>query len=146
MKTRIIKILFISLLFSAKIAPAAEMEERQNTPLINAIQQNKSLKDIKSLVESKANVNAKTGSGNITPLMYASACKRLDVVNFLLEEDANVNDTTNCGHTAWCVAKNIANPEIMAVLEKNGAKNPHHFFFFKPAFLLLIPVLFSFSE
>jgi len=107
MKSRIIKILFISLLFSTKISPAAEMKKLvEDIPLIRAIKQNASLEYIKSLAKGKANVNEKDEAQcNATPLMYASEYERPDVVDFLLKQNANVDDVTDCGHTVFCFAR-----------------------------------------
>ncbi len=120
MKTRIIKILFILLLFSAKIFLAAEMEEEQDPPLMDAIGTNKSFEKIKSLVEKNANVDECKANG-FSALMLATGKDRRDVVEFLVDHKANVNKTNNCGHSALC----LANLEIQAVLEKNGAEDPH---------------------
>ncbi len=51
MKSRITKLLFISLFFSAKMSPAAEMKEEENLPIGTAICENKTLEEIRSLVK-----------------------------------------------------------------------------------------------
>ena len=117
MKTRITIILFISLLFSAKISPAAEMED---SPLIRAIKSNESTEHIQSLIKEKANVNEKCPHGN-TILMLVSQAGRADLVQLLIDENADVNEGPgNC--SALCVAEQ--NSEVQKILLNNGAQ-PH---------------------
>ena len=116
MKTRITKILFISLLFSAKIFSAAAIEEER--PLTDAIRDNKSLEEIGSLVENNASVDEKSRNGH-SALMIAAVENKLDVLRFLLEKGARVNEKTSDGHSALCFARN---GEVKAVLRENGAE------------------------
>ena len=97
MKTRIIKILFISLLFSAKIFPAAEIEEEQDLQLTNAILAGESLEKIRRLVEENANVN-ETSERDNPALLIATSMHRKDIVKFLLEKNASVNQSNPKGH------------------------------------------------
>lgn len=122
MKTRIIKILFISLLFSTKIFLAAEMEEAQDPPLMDAIHAEESLKKIRSLIDNNGADVSGRDRHNQTPLMVAACNEQLDVVNYLLEQNANPHEETLDGCSVFCFA---ANPEIQAVLEKNGVEDPH---------------------
>ncbi len=115
------KVLFISLLFSAKIFLAAEMEVPQSLSIMAAIYENKTLEEIKSLVENKANVDEKREQDGYSALMYATQKDRLDLVKFLLENNAKVNATDQEGHSAFCFAKNS---EIEAALKESGAV-PH---------------------
>ena len=121
MKSRITKVLFISLLFSAKISPAAEMEEERDLPITAALYANKTLEKIRSLVEKNASVDEKNRHGD-SVLILATHENRVDVVRFLLENKANVNGKTRDGCSALCLAMNL---EVQAVLEKNGAENHH---------------------
>ncbi len=119
MKSRITKVLFISLLFSAKIFPAAEMDEAEYPPLIIAIFENKALEKIKLLVENNANVNEKCILCDISALIAATKKDRPDLVKFLLEKNANVNEKDSKDHSALCFAKNR---KIQEILEENGAE------------------------
>ncbi len=118
MKSRITKVLFISLLFSAKIFPATEMDEAEHPPLIVAIFENKTVEEIKSLVKNNASVSEKCIHG-FSALMAAAEDGRLDVVRFLLEKNVNVNEKTTDGYSALHFARN---QKIRAVLEENNAK------------------------
>ncbi len=120
MKSKVIKVLFLSLLFSAKIAPASEMEEVEATPLIKAILQNKPLEYIKSLVKNNADVNEKDKK-DYSALMYASKNKRIDIINFLLEENADANNISNDGHTVLC----FSDQEITKFIKKNSIEEVH---------------------
>ncbi len=78
MKSGITKMLFISLIFSAKISSAAEMKKAEEIPLITAICTKKTLEEIKFLIENDANVNEKSDQG-YSALTLASDMGRLDV-------------------------------------------------------------------
>ena len=121
MKIRIVTVLFIPLLFSAKISPAAAMEEAQDLPMLSAIHENKPLEHVKSLIENNADVNEKNKEG-YTALMLATEKNKLNIVSLLLEKNADVNERIPGGHSAWSLA---ANQEIRAVLEEHGAKDPN---------------------
>jgi len=110
----ITKMLFISLLFSAKIFLAAEMEEEMNLPVMAAIHENKSLAEIRSLIKSKASVHEKCEQG-FSALMLAAKNSRSKVVRLLLENDADANATNQNGHSALCFA---TDPEVQAALEE----------------------------
>ncbi len=115
------KVLFISLLFSAKIFLAAEMEV-PSLSIIPAICENKTLEEIKLLVESKANVDEEREQDGYSALMLATQKNRPDLVKFLLEQKAKVNATDQEGHSAFCFA---INSEIKAALKESGAVDLH---------------------
>jgi ankyrin repeat protein len=61
------------------------------------------------------NVNIK-GDNNVTPLILASQQGKLDVVEFLLDEGARVNDVMTDGKTALLMACKNGHTEIVKLL------------------------------
>ena len=66
------------------------------------------------------NVNVK-GNNNVTPLILASQQGKLDVVAFLLDKEARVNDIMTDGKTALLMACKNGHTEIVEILMKRGA-------------------------
>lgn len=93
------RVLITSLFFAIRIT-AAEMENPKNDPpLIQAIQQNTSLEHVQFLVEHKADVNER-GKNCWTALMWASYKNKLDVVRYLISENANATFVNYNGKSA----------------------------------------------
>ena len=70
--------------------------------------------------KSIRNVNIK-GKNNVTPLILASQQGNLDVVAFLLDKGARVNDVMTDGKTALLMACKNGHTEIVELLLKRGA-------------------------
>ena len=66
------------------------------------------------------NVNVK-GDNNVTPLILASQEGKLEVVNFLLDKGASVNDVMTDGKTALLMACKNGHTEIVKRLMEKGA-------------------------
>jgi ankyrin repeat protein len=66
------------------------------------------------------NVNIK-GNNNVTPLILASQQGKLDVVAFLLDRGARVNDVMTDGKTALLMACKNGHTEIVRILMAKGA-------------------------
>jgi ankyrin repeat protein len=66
------------------------------------------------------NVNVK-GKNNVTPLILASQQGKVDVVEFLLNRGASVNDVMTDGKTALIMACKNGHTEIVELLLKRGA-------------------------
>ena len=66
------------------------------------------------------NVNVK-GKNNVTPLILASQQGKLDVVAFLLDRGARVNDVMTDGKTALLMASKNGHTEIVKILMEKGA-------------------------
>lgn len=66
------------------------------------------------------NVNVK-GNNNVTPLILASQQGKLDVVAFLLDRGARVNDAMTDGKTALLMACKNGHIEVVKILMKRGA-------------------------
>ena len=66
------------------------------------------------------NVNVK-GNNNVTPLILASQQGKLDVVAFLLDRGARVNDVMTDGKTALLMACKNGHTEIVKRLMEKGA-------------------------
>jgi len=75
---------------------------------------------VKELLKAKANVNA----GNGFALLLASGNGHLDVVKELLNAKADVNKTPSKleGTTPWAMATGHGHPDVVATLERAGAK------------------------
>jgi len=70
--------------------------------------------------KSIPNVNVK-GNNNVTPLILASQQGKLDVVAYLLDRGARVNDVTTDGKTALLMACKNGHIEIVKILMEKGA-------------------------
>jgi ankyrin repeat protein len=70
--------------------------------------------------KSIPNVNVK-GGNNVTPLILASQQGKLDVVAFLLDRGARVNDVMTDGKTALLMASKNGHTEIVRILMAKGA-------------------------
>ena len=66
------------------------------------------------------NVNVK-GNNNVRPLILASQQGKLDVVEFLLDKGARVNDVMTNGKTALLMASKNGHTEIVRILMAKGA-------------------------
>ena len=70
--------------------------------------------------EGIPNVNVK-GNNDVTPLILASQQGKLDVVAFLLDRGARVNDVMTDGKTALLMACKNGHIEIVKILMTKGA-------------------------
>ena len=70
--------------------------------------------------KSIPNVNVK-GGNNVTSLILASQQGKLDVVAFLLDRGARVNDVMTDGKTALLMASKNGHTEIVRILMAKGA-------------------------
>jgi len=66
-------------------------------------------------------VNAKAPTGGYTPMMRAVRFRSPKTVEYLLSKGADVKVTTRRGESAMDWAKQVNNPQIIAMLEKAGA-------------------------
>lgn len=78
------------------------------------------LKAVKNAIEDNGDVNA-TNNVGFTPLILAAMLGYEDIVEFLIEKGANVNQA-NKGYTALMEAALYDNKDIAQILLKNGAK------------------------
>jgi len=68
----------------------------------NSEKRNKFVEFIQRIVEKGADVNEIDRQEDLSPLMYASSDGSLPIVEFLIENGANVNVTNKYGHDAVC--------------------------------------------
>ena len=92
MKSMTTKVLFISLLFSAKIFLAAEMEEPQHLLIMTGLRENKNREYFESLLKNGTNPREKDENG-VSALITAINNGRSDVVELLLNAITNLNET-----------------------------------------------------
>jgi len=95
---------------------------KQLTPLMMAVPFG-TPEMVKTLLDAGAEVNAKDSRG-ITPLAFAVASTRQDarVVRMLLEKGADISVVSEAGETALDWARKFGSRDVIAVLEKAGAK------------------------
>ena len=79
------------------------------------------LSEVKRLLDTGAEVNAKTKDGQ-TALIYASIKGDPKVVEMLLAKGAEVNTKDNNGKTALILATRMNHPEVRELLIRAGAK------------------------
>jgi ankyrin repeat protein len=117
--------LFMVYIFLLPAIFAEANTKEKNVQLVQAAERG-NLTDVQDALNGGADVNAKNASG-WTALMRASYCgythgKYAEVVKLLLDKGADVNIKTAEGITALMMAKNKGKTEIVAMLEKAGAK------------------------
>jgi ankyrin repeat protein len=76
---------------------------------------------VRSLLDAKADVNAKDQDGSTALMMAASIGKR-DIVQLLLDSNADVNATTVGGDTVVRIASYKGHREVVQMLKQAGAK------------------------
>lgn len=122
MKSRITKVLFILLLFSAKISPAAEEAKMYidfGLLVHLAIHNGKKLREIESLLVNNGNVNAQCPCGK-SPLMLAAINGRKDVFALLLKYNANPWLRDPNGYSAFCYTEK----DMLEPLEEEDMLEP----------------------
>jgi ankyrin repeat protein len=78
------------------------------------------------LLANGANVDEAPVSGDLqgfTPLIFAARGNKIDVVNFLIENGANVNAKNVNDETPLSLAEEAGNTEIVKILKAKGATN-----------------------
>jgi serine/threonine-protein phosphatase 6 regulatory ankyrin repeat subunit B len=86
-----------------------------------AAAQSDSAEVIRALVDAKADVNARDRQGG-TALMFAAFAGKPAAVEALIAAKADVNIQTHAGESALRIAKTRKLQDIVAILEKAGAK------------------------
>jgi len=106
-------------LISANHSLVDSLDDRGNTPLINAIREG-NIEMTRDLIAEGSNVNHKNKSG-YTPLHFASDKNQIEVVNLLLEKGAEINAVNKYQITPLFSAIEKKNVDIAAILLKRGA-------------------------
>ncbi|VDI21256.1 Hypothetical predicted protein [Mytilus galloprovincialis] len=93
----------------------------KNTMLLKALN-SCDIKLAKILIEGGVNLNIKNSSGQ-TPLMIAclmnvNVNKKIQVINCLLENEVDINETDNSGRNAMVYATNSNSTEIINVFNE----------------------------
>ena len=101
----------------------ASQQKAQTQALIDAIQGNESLDEIKGLIPNEDTQNVVNGSNQygMTPLMLAAEKGYDNVVTLLLAHEANVNAQDNYNWTALMVAAAKGHDNVVKVLLERGA-------------------------
>ncbi|MFO8042099.1 MAG: ankyrin repeat domain-containing protein [Alkalispirochaeta sp.] len=103
--------------------PVESTDYRDKTPLLMAAEQGH-MEIVRYLVEeANADVNATTpeSRGEITPLRYAISNEDYEMVRFLVENGADVNQANGSGWTPIMTAARVGNREILQYLLDEGA-------------------------
>jgi ankyrin repeat protein len=95
------------------------------TPLFRATETRNPKANIDLLVNSGADINAKSGGFNLTPLQQAAWSGNVEAVKALLAHHPDVNATTGDGDTALTYAFVADSKEIFNLLLTNGADINH---------------------
>jgi len=72
---------------------------------------------VQDLVEAGADIEARAGKTQMTPLMIAISRQRPETVRFLIRRGADLNAQDTKGHTALDMAKSAKYPEMVDMLE-----------------------------
>lgn len=103
--------------------PVESTDYRDKTPLLMAAEQGR-MEIVRYLVEeANADVNATTpeSRGKITPLRYAISNEDYEMVRFLVQNGARVNQANTSGWTPIMTAARVGNREIIQYLLEQGA-------------------------
>ena len=92
--------------------------ERQSTPLIVAVKNKKILLRYKADMEGRGKTDF---YGTFTPLFIAASNGRLDVLNCLVENGADVNPRTNNNWTPLMITSKYGHVNILKFLVEHGA-------------------------
>jgi len=95
------------------------------TPLFRAAECNNPKANIDLLIKNGADINAKSGGFNLTPLQQAAWSGKLEAVKALLAHKPDVNATTESGDTALTYSFVADSKEIFNLLLENGADINH---------------------
>ena len=78
------------------------------------------LDEAKGLIEEGVDLDSEDELGS-TPLIFAAAYNKVDIVQLLLDNGANVNNKSNGSETAIHIATYQGNDEIVKLLIERGA-------------------------
>lgn len=104
-----------------KAGADAEAKTADEKTTLMAAAQSDSAEVIRTLVDAKADVNTRDRQGG-TALMFATFTGKAAAVEALIAAKADVNIQTHAGESALHIAKARKLPDIVAILEKAGAK------------------------
>lgn len=108
------------LLLESGANPDAKLVVQPSTPLINAIcNGNKDIVEI--LLKYKAFPNRPHGEGQPSPIFYAVKKNRIDIIDLLIKNGADVNYETWDGNTALTEATLSGKVESIRYLIEQGA-------------------------
>jgi ankyrin repeat protein len=96
-------------------------QDMQGWPLIVYPAQNGWTDSVAVMLDRGANINAKTVNGAMV-LSFAVNSRNAMLVKLLIERGVNINARDSQGKTALTDAPTFSTPEIIALLEKAGAK------------------------
>ncbi len=106
-------------LISANRSLLDSLDDRGNTPLVNAIREG-NVEMARDLIAEGSNVTFKNKSG-YTPLHFAADRNLIDIVKLLLEKGAEINATNNYKMTPLYNAIERKNIDVAKILLQRGA-------------------------
>ena len=80
--------------------------------------QNGNLPVLEALADAGANLEAKGGSFEMTPLAFAALKGHLDIVQYLTAKGVNLQATNKDGKTALALAREYGNDDVVKFLEE----------------------------
>lgn len=101
----------------------AAVYEAKKRSLRNAIKQG-DLDFVKTLLDSGMDVNAGSADFGITPLMWACAQRRHNIIKALLDRGAAPDIRSHAGRTAADMAAQVSEPDTLQTLVLAGATPP----------------------
>jgi len=114
---KITSLFIILLLMSLSLILFADV----NSELLDATYEGNHTKIIELLVKKNANVNTR-GFGNMTPLLLAAMKGNLNLVNYFMSMDGDINATDINGDTPLMLASINRHPIIVKALLESRAK------------------------
>ena len=105
----------------------ARTADSQSTSYLNLLHDsrcccNRKYEAVKQHLAAETNVNTKDNKGDQTPLHYASVMGHEEIVELLIDNDADVNLKCSTGDTPLDWAMNFNHIETASILRKHGGK------------------------
>ena len=126
-KKSFIKILFLTTLLCVFFAACSENAQAADLKMsaeeFIELCGNGTLQEIEAAIKDRADVNAKAKWNGVTctSLIAAVSNNQLNIVQFLIDNGADVNEKVDFGYTALMIAALRRDPEIVSLLIKAGA-------------------------
>ena len=101
------------------------MQKFNSCNVINLLVQKDSIPLFRDMIHAGVDLNQGDSQRGRNPLGVASELGLLNIVQFLIENNANVNYTANAGETALLIASRFGHLEIVRFLIDKGANIDH---------------------
>ncbi len=95
--------------------------DNNGTPMLSLAVRNESFEMVKWLVEKNVNINTVSNDRGYTPLMDAVWKNKQNIVEYLIDNGAEVNTTCKDGQPIAVIASGVGNVDICRLLCENGS-------------------------